>query len=231
MFDKIVRNTVTDQVIVQIKELLANGSLQPGDKLPSERQMADQMGVSRPSLREALRALEYAGVLKSQPNGGVYVSDGTSALENNLQVAHLLKQFALEEMIEVRRIIEAASVRFAVERGNKEALLAIRREHEASRRLIGDKAAFALSDFEFHRAIAEAAGNDILVTMLQTMRQMMRDFNIQLLSTTEGREEVFAHHQAILDAIENHDADAAVDALINHLDNVVRTMKSSTPKK
>ena len=230
MFGKVVKSTVASQVIDQIKELLGKRELRPGDRLPPERQLAGMLGVSRPSLREALRALEYAGVLETRVGEGVFVADGESILDNNLQMAHLLKQYALEEMIEVRKIIETASVRFAMERAREEDLDVLREVHEASRASLDDMAAFIQTDFDFHHALAVASGNSILVTMLQTMRRMMSDFNVQLLTTRDGREKVRAHHEEILATLAAGDRDAAVEALERHLDNVVATMKASTPR-
>lgn len=229
MFDKIVKNTVTNQVIEQVKGLLSDGVLQPGDRLPAERQMAEQLGVSRPSLREALRALEYAGVLSSLPNGGVCVADGSAALENNLQTAHLLKQFALEEMIEARKVVEAAAVRFAVERATDEGLEGVSRAHEESLIVLDNKEAFVLADYAFHRAIAESGGNGVMVALMQTMRAMMSHFNIELLSTLEGREEVSRHHARILDALLRRDMAVALVVMDEHLENVVRTMRLKKP--
>ena len=83
MFDKVVKSTVPGQVIEQIKELLVKGELKRGDRLPPERQLADMLGVSRPSLREALRALEYAGMLETRVGEGIFVADGDSIMMNN----------------------------------------------------------------------------------------------------------------------------------------------------
>lgn len=80
MFDKVVKSTVPGQVIEQIKELLVKGELKRGDRLPPERQLADMLGVSRPSLREALRALEYAGMLETRVGEGIFVADGDSIM-------------------------------------------------------------------------------------------------------------------------------------------------------
>lgn len=107
------------RVIEQIKELLVKGELKRGDRLPPERQLADMLGVSRPSLREALRALEYAGMLETRVGEGIFVADGDSIMMNNLLMLHLIKQYALEEMIEVRKVLETSNVRFAVLRARR----------------------------------------------------------------------------------------------------------------
>ena len=201
MFDKVVKSTVPGQVIEQIKELLVKGELKRGDRLPPERQLADMLGVSRPSLREALRALEYAGMLETRVGEGIFVADGDSIMMNNLLMLHLIKQYALEEMIEVRKVLETSNVRFAVLRARDEDLAALKEILEQSRGQIANKAAFIKSDYAFHQAIAVASGNSILATMLQTMRTMMSDFNSQLLTSQEGRQQVYAHHKKIVEAI------------------------------
>ena len=225
MFDKVVKSTVPGQVIEQIKELLVKGELKRGDRLPPERQLADMLGVSRPSLREALRALEYAGMLETRVGEGIFVADGDSIM------MHLIKQYALEEMIEVRKVLETSNVRFAVLRARDEDLAALKEILEQSRGQIANKAAFIKSDYAFHQAIAVASGNSILATMLQTMRTMMSDFNSQLLTSQEGRQQVYAHHKKIVEAILNRDEKAAQDAMFLHLENVVQSMKKASPSK
>ena len=231
MFDKVVKSTVPGQVIEQIKELLVKGELKRGDRLPPERQLADMLGVSRPSLREALRALEYAGMLETRVGEGIFVVDGDSIMMNNLLMLHLIKQYALEEMIEVRKVLETSNVRFAVLRARDEDLAALKEILEQSRGQIANKAAFIKSDYAFHQAIAVASGNSILATMLQTMRTMMSDFNSQLLTSQEGRQQVYAHHKKIVEAILNRDEKAAQDAMFLHLENVVQSMKKASPSK
>lgn len=152
MFDKVVKSTVPGQVIEQIKELLVKGELKRGDRLPPERQLADMLGVSRPSLREALRALEYAGMLETRVGEGIFVADGDSIMMNNLLMLHLIKQYALEEMIEVRKVLETSNVRFAVLRARDEDLAALKEILEQSRGQIANKAAFIKSDYAFHQA-------------------------------------------------------------------------------
>ncbi len=228
MFGKVVKKTVADQVIDQIKSLLAGGDLRPGNRLPPERQLAEMLGVSRPSLREALRALEYAGVLETRVGEGVFVTDGNNILANNLQVSHLVKQYALEEMIEVRKVIEAATVRLAIERGAEEDFEALRKVHDDSKKMVHHKEHFVLADYAFHQALAEAGGNSIFVAMLQTMRHMMSEFNIEILSTIKGRKTVLQHHDAILDALNARNGKEAQHLLEMHLDNVVTSMKAKS---
>lgn len=226
MFGKVVKKTVADQVIDQIKTLLAGGDLRPGSQLPPERQLAEMLGVSRPSLREALRALEYAGVLETRVGEGVFVSDGSCMLSNNLQMSHLLRQYALEEMIEVRKVLETASLRLAAERATEDDFACIEKVNEDARAALHRREEFVHLDYVFHQAIAGASGNGIFAVMLETVRQMMSDFNIELLATMKGRKTVLQHHEAIFNALLQRDAQAATKALETHLDNVVSSMKA-----
>lgn len=230
MFGKVVKKTVADQVIDQIKALLAGGDLRPGSQLPPERQLAEMLGVSRPSLREALRALEYAGILETRVGEGVFVSDGSGMLSNNIQMSHLLQQYALEEMIEVRKVLETASIQRAVARASEEDIAAVAKVHEESRGQLHNREGFAAADYAFHQAIIEASGNSIFVVMLQTMRQMMSEFNIELLATVKGRKAVVQNHEEILEALTARDGGKATEVLERHLDNVVCSMRDRSAK-
>ncbi len=225
MFDKVVKNTVTHQVIEQIQTLLSGGTLNPGDKLPSERQMAEQLGVSRPSLREALRALEYAGVLVALQGEGVSVADGQTTLDNTLQTTHLVRQFALSEMIEARKAIESAAVKFIMIRAHAKDFEHIRQLHEATRQMVDDKKGFVMADYAFHRAIVDASGNRIFSSMHSTMGSMMKEFNFELLDTRVGREQVIDHHEQIVQALEKRDVDKSLYLMEEHLVRVVESMK------
>lgn len=225
MFDKVVKSTVAGQVIDQIKQLLADGRLQPGDKLPSERQLAEMLGVSRPSLREALRALEYASVLETRVGEGVFVKCSAAFLDSNIQAANLVKQFELEELLTARRAIEATVIRLAVARADEEDLAALLRLCDAAESQLDDREAFLRNDGEFHAALAEASGNNVLVALLQTMRSLMRSFNRGLLRTREWREEVIRLHRATVERIIAKDETGAIAVMEEHFDNIVSQMK------
>lgn len=225
MFDKVVKSTVASQVIEQIKQLLADGQLQPGDKLPAERQLADMLGVSRPSLREAIRALEYASVLETRVGEGVFVSCSSSFLENNIQAAHLVKQFELEEMLTARRAIEITAIRLAVARASEDDFEAMLRLCDEAERQLDSHEDFIKHDYDFHSALAVASGNNVLVSMLQTMRSLMRAFNTELLQTREWRSKVISLHRAVVEKLLIKDEPGAIAAMEEHFDNVVSQMK------
>ncbi len=221
MLKKVSKNTVAAQVIEQISALIRSGSIKPGDKLPSEREMAEQLGVSRPPLREAIRVLEYAGIVETRYGDGIYVKNAEMPLESNPVFSRLLHQYSLKEMIEMRKVVELAAVRFAAERATDEDIETLRGIQRRTEDAVGDMEAFVECDFLFHSSIAEATGNSMLFRTVQTMRKMMGQFNRELLSSEDYRLGVCRQHAAILACIARRESAKAAAALEKHLDNVV----------
>lgn len=218
MFDKVVKNSVTNQVIAQVKGLLVSGALQIGDKLPPERQMAEQLGVSRPSLREALRALEFSGLLTPLPSGGVCVANGGTVLDSALQTTHLVRQFSLEKVFEARSCIEMTTVRLAAQRATEAALEELCRANELFRLAVEQDDGFVAADMAFHLAIARASDNEVLATMLQSSRAMLHDFCSESLATSAERATALWHHQRILEALLQRNETEATERMAEHLD-------------
>lgn len=225
MFDKVVKNTVTNQVIEQVKGLLASGTLQTGDRLPPERQMAEQLGVSRPSLREALRALEFSGLLTPLPSGGVRVADGGTVLDSALQTTHLVRQFSPEKVLEARRCIEMTTVRLAAMRASDEALDTLKRTNEVFCRAVEQDEDFVSADLAFHLAIAAAAENEVLAAMLHSSRSMLHDFCSASLAGCKDRTVCVRHHQRILEALLKRSPDEATARMAEHLDSLAVVLK------
>lgn len=218
---RVTKNTVAAQVINQLTDLIKDGAIKPGERLPSEREMSEQLGVSRPPLREALRALEYAGMLETRYGDGVYVKSDVFPSEPAPLFSNLLNRYTLEEMIEMRRIVEVAAVRMAIERATTEDLDMLQSIHNKAQRSVGNKDKFIECDLAFHSSIAEVARNSILFNTVQTMRKLMSEFNHELLEQKDFRLTVVDQHQRICDAIFRRDSEKAVQAMERHLENVV----------
>lgn len=230
MFKKISKNTVAAQVINQITDLIKGGRLTPGDRLPSERVMAEMLGVSRPPLRESLKVLEYAGVIETRYGDGIYVKSSTSPLDNTPLFSRLLNQYTLEEMIEMRKVVELAAVRFAIDRATDDDFDALQNIQSQTRKSTDDLEKFIECDFLFHSTIAETTHNAMLFNTVQTMRNLMGEFNRELLEDKSFREKVCKQHKTILAAIVKRDKEAAVAAMSEHLDNVVNMALDSHDK-
>lgn len=221
MLKKISKNTVATQVINQLIHLIRSGAVKEGDRLPSEREMAEQLGVSRPPIRESLRVLEYAGVIETRYGDGIYVKNADFPPDGSLLFSRILHQYTLEDLIEMRKVLEAASVRFAVGRANDEDLDNLQGIQTEMLDSLDNMEKFIECDFAFHSAIAESTRNSMLYQTIQTMRKMMGEFNRDLLQRRSYRQLVCRHHQAILDGILHRNVEAALQAMDAHLNNVV----------
>ena len=219
MLRKINKNTIANQVIDQLTDLIRSGSLKPGERLPSEREMAEQLGVSRPPLRESLRALEYAGIIETRYGDGIYVTRSDFPEEPGFFT--LLNQYTLEEMVEMRKIVEKAAVRLAIERATDEDRKKLEAIQERTKKSVDDMEAFIECDFAFHSAIVEATRNSMLFKTVRTMRKLMGEFNRELLQSRDFRIGVAMQHETILNAIFAGDKNRAEEAMDKHLDNVV----------
>lgn len=225
MFVKVSRNTVAAKIIEQIKELLLGDVLRPGDRLPPEWQMAEQFNVSRPSVREALRALEHAGVLETRVGDGVFVANGSTILANGLQLSHSLSHYSLQEMVETRRVIEDATVRLTIERGSRADFDNLEKVHTDSLAAVNDIEEFIRMDYAFHCAIAKAAHNCILHDMLPGMRLMMVTANERVLSTPEDCMEIAGQHAMLLELMRERDMESARDYIQIHLDDMEKSLR------
>ena len=221
MLKRVSKNTVAAQVISQLTDLVKDGSINPGDRLPSERDMAEELGVSRPPLREALRALEYAGIIETRYGDGIYVKSSVFPTESTPLFSSLLNQYSLEEMIEMRKIVEIAAVKLAIQRATTEDLEMLQSIFNRAKLHVDQMEPFIECDLAFHSSIAEIARNSLLSNSVQTMRKVMSEFNHELLDRRDYRLMVLKQHDEIRDAIFRRDSEQAVAAMDVHLDNVV----------
>jgi GntR family transcriptional regulator, transcriptional repressor for pyruvate dehydrogenase complex len=209
----------TDQAIAKIKELISSGEFSAGDRLPTERELTRQFGVSRSSLREAMRALALVGVLESRVGNGTYVT----ALSPELLltgigfVSDLARADSLLEMHQVRRLLEPEATRIATSRLTEDDL---GRLEECLHRMetADSEPAFIEADTAFHRVILEACGNATLSSLIQNLSSgTMRARMWQSIVARGAVEATLASHRSIYNALVVRDADTAAAADLMHL--------------
>jgi GntR family transcriptional repressor for pyruvate dehydrogenase complex len=226
-FKKIDRSTVTENIIEQIKEKILSGEIKPGEKLPPERVLAETLSVGRTSVREALRALQYMGVLEVRYGEGTFLSENTSLLTDHFKISHLLKRFSVMDLVEARKVVEGATVYLAAKRGSpedREALQDIYHQaEEAVRKDKGEKA-FLKADFEFHKKIAEMCKNPVLLEMLDTVRELTLTENLDVIKKPGQIRNALAFHKEILEAVLAQDARKARRKMIEHLEDIENTV-------
>lgn len=210
------------QVADQLSSLMREGTLQPGDRLPSERDLASQFGVSRPTVREAMIALEIAGMVEIRSGSGVYIMDTSDVFSPAVLKG---EDPGPLEILEARRAIEGETAALAAERIDANTL----RELEAQLLLIASADASAeekeAADERFHQLIAFASGNSALQSSviwlwdLRNRSQISHKFHEKL--RMEGSTPVVRDHEAILDAIRKGDPQAARQHMHQHLQRVL----------
>ena len=213
-----------EEIVRQLQSLIAQRQLKPGDRLMTERELAEQFGVSRVTVRQALSVLQAMGLVESR------VGDGTFARKSQVPVVTVLAsmlnppQSTLLEQWELRRLIEPAVARLAADRATPAHLREIARYLELQRRMMEKGRPFVEEDSAFHLAIARSSGNDLLVRMMESIHELLRTSREQSLRTRPAMARSFAGHQRIIDAVRRHDPKAAHRAMLRHVLEVESTI-------
>jgi GntR family transcriptional regulator, transcriptional repressor for pyruvate dehydrogenase complex len=220
---------VTDEAIEKLRAMIISGELRPGQRLPREADLATSLGLSRSSLREAVRALSLVRILDVRQGDGTYVS--SLASDSLLDALNFIIEFhhdaSVLELLEVRRILEpAASARAA---------LRIRTEATAELEEILNRATaespveeLVAADVQFHRAIALAAGNSVLASLIESLSGPTQRARVWRGMTQEGAlQRTLDEHRAIFDAIARHDAEMACTWATVHIAGVEEWLRST----
>lgn len=220
-FEAIPRRTVTQDAIAQIRNLVASGGLMPGQKLPPERRLAEMLGVSRPTLREAIGALTAMGILESQQGSGTYVAKlSAELLTHPLSLILATNGAALQDLFEVRLMLEVGAARWAAIRIGDPDLHRLRELSTEARYQISNVEAFVDLDITFHRVIHVASGNAVLVAVMESISILSKESRMHTARSSDVREGTCEQHHNIYHALEAHDPDAAAEAMRAHLQHV-----------
>lgn len=222
MFRKVRVARASEDVVEQIEQAILSGQLPPGDRLPSERELAEQFGLSRMTIRDALRVLESIGFIeiKLGAGGGAFVREPNFApLNHSLSSMLKFKKATILELAEARKIVETATAELAAQRATAEDLEALRRAVETARQAYetGDSAYSPQHSVDFHGALAKAAKNYVLDLTVNSFRTLFYEVLEQLLPTSDMAQRAITDHWAIYKAIEARDARRARELMIEHL--------------
>ena len=218
------------KVFETLYEMIINGQIQRGQKLPSQEELAKQFGVSRNTLREAMNKLYAMGLLSShQGIGTVVESPNPEGYLSTLRGRFLLDSLSVREFIEARICIERTAVRLAVARAG-------RSEIERLQRILDDqKLAFENDDAEeftrqdaaFHMGLTRLSGNRVLMQFLQTIQDMLHRFIGEVVQLPGAISDAMQFHMRVTKAIAAKDADLAEREMVSHLFDVVRRIESN----
>ncbi len=224
-FAVVDRSTLPEEIAGRLLELIQAERLLPGDKLPAERELAAEMHVSRPVLREALRALSIMKVVDIRQGAGTYVT----ALEPQQLVSHLDFVFskdtvALAQVLETRRVVEVGNVRLAARRISPERLQGLGDILGELRAAVDDADRFSMLDIEFHDVVGEAAGNFLLGQFMSIINTLARVSRERTGADPDFRQRVLRDHERIVRALRAHDEESAARSMDAHLHHVEQAL-------
>ena len=219
-FETIKRNKVYEEVARQIERLILK-KLQPGDKLPSERELAETLGVSRSSIRDAIRSLELMGMVEPRQGAGTIVKEiSAESLVNPLANALKREKELIAELLDFRKMLEPPLAARAATHASVDEISEMEDILDRQQKKLGQGENAVAEDSEFHYTIALASGNSVVLKVLDTLMDLLRDTRERSLQVEGRPQKSVAGHRRILGAIKRHDAEAAKDAMRHHIEDV-----------
>lgn len=234
---RVKKITLVDAVIEQMLEAVKSGRFQPGNKIPSEKVLAQEFGVSRTTLREAFKRLESAGALAIKQGDGTYLLNNCDNLDfgedaekpaeepeeptalsdevqRQISKVFSIRNHRLSHYVEAREILEVSVVELAAERATAEDLRALRENLDAQSRALGDPILFYQLDCAFHHLLVEAAKNILLLEFWMLLLPFMQE---QMAKVQGVAENAFHNHQLLYRAIAGKDIEAAKQLIVEHM--------------
>jgi GntR family transcriptional repressor for pyruvate dehydrogenase complex len=233
MFDSIKSRRLSDEIVRQIKEALFTGKLRVGDKLPTERELAERFATSRASVREALRTLEPEGLIrvKKGAEGGIFIADiDHRPAAKSFQTLLQLRKVSISEIAEVRLIFEPQAARLAAERAKPAELHEMEEEIRKMGAAIESKNLPSFYDLRFHLLIARAARNPILELLAESMLGVAARTITDIHPTRDTLRHVLKRHRRILEAVRTRDPEAACKAMSEHIVDVQARLAKQSAK-
>lgn len=214
----IERVGVNEQILSRLKSFLEQKRLKVGSRLPSERNLATLLHVSRPSVREVLRGLAILGIVKSKQGDGTYLAASLSRVLNLPdQILTLQESLDLVELAEARSAIEPVVASLAATRASREDLTRIHSQLLEMKRSLEDRRRFLQHDLEFHVAITQACGNDVLKRMMSVVLEELFHHSQQVAQNYVDPAKSWVLHDAIYKSLRRREPRAAAAAMVRHM--------------
>jgi GntR family transcriptional regulator, transcriptional repressor for pyruvate dehydrogenase complex len=228
-FGEMDRSGLSEKIANRLLTLIREKQLRPGDRLPPERALALMMKVSRPSLREALRALQLMNIVENRQGSGNYIASLEPAqLVEHLDIVFALDDSTYHDLFQARRILETGIAETAALNITDEEVALMEKSIERAGKLIGDPDAFLEADMELHNLIVKAAKNRILPAFMQSINKISVLSRRRTGEDIEVRRRTVKDHRAIVAALKERDPQKAKRAMMQHLAHVEKKMKDIT---
>src|SRR5271167_1621631 len=230
MYKLVQTSRLYEQIVQQIEDSIEKGDLKPSDQLPAERELALQFGVSRTAVREAVKALREKGLVEAYPGRGTFITSETSN-SIRLTLDRMIKTGQADgtlHLVEVREILEPEIAALAATRADEESLVEMREAVSIMDKAKRDPDAFIEADLDFHLALAEAAANPLILSLIDSIVGLLREQRIKIFNVEGGPQRGQFHHKRILEAMERRDPEMARSAMRSHLEQVRQDSQVST---
>lgn len=219
VLEPVERTTVTEEVVRRLIELVNNGIVRPGEKLPSERELMEQLDIGRSSVREALRTLTLTGLLETRPGSGTYVTrDISNFVAEQVEWSALLGRHELLELYEVRIPLEIQAAALASERASSDDIERLEQAVQELEYGSEDLDSQVEADLTFHIIIAETTNNKVLLRLVSGLRTLLSNTIRRSAAATETRMSTVEEHRAILLAIKARDGERTRQAMARHME-------------
>jgi len=231
-FRELRKQVLAEEIVQDILSMIKEGKLSPGDRLPPERQLAATLNVSRPSLREALRALSIMNVVNIIQGGGIFVT----SLEPERLFEHLEFIFSLDDstflqLFEARKVVESGFAEMAAQRAQDDDIQELETLLSQAAEAVDDPDTFLRIDYELHNKIAQIAHNPILDRLMSGVARLGRASRSRTGEVAAVRHQAAKDHKAIVAAIAAHDPSAAREAMLRHLSHVEASLEHLATKQ
>jgi GntR family transcriptional regulator, transcriptional repressor for pyruvate dehydrogenase complex len=229
-YTPIQSSKVFEQIAEQIEKRILSGELQSGDRLPTERELSEQFHASRTAVREAMKTLAQRGLVDMRPGRGTIVIDGTSqAMRHSMGLMMKVGQAgSSESLVEIREIIEPEIAALAAVRATDKQIIAMREAVKVMDINIHETNAYIKADNDFHRALAAGTQNILILSLVDSIVDLLSEQRKLIFSTNGAPERGQIHHKRILDSVIRHDVKAAREAMRAHLQQVREDVKNSS---
>jgi len=219
MYEEIQHGRLYEQIVAQIEKRILDGELNPGDKLPPERELCKQFAVSRTAVREAMNVLSLKGLIIVSPGKGTFVTDSISSATRD-SIDLLLKHsnaHGIKDLVEIREILEPEIAALAAIRSTDDDIEALREACDAMDLALDNPDAFIEADLDFHLTLAKGTNNSLISLLLNPLIDLLREHRVRAASVDGGLHRGQPFHKTIYDAVVNRDAEKARQTMSEHL--------------
>jgi DNA-binding FadR family transcriptional regulator len=227
VFTPVRQSRASGEIVSQIERAIFATELSPGDRLQSERELAEQFGVSRITVRDALRVLEARGLIRVKVGamGGAFVADAnTDRVAESISTLIKLKRMTLSELAEARKVVEAATAELAAQRADAASVGRLQQNVERSRPLLREPITHADASMDFHVELARAAGNEVLYATVEAYRGLLVPSIRDLRDLKSGRATQKAHEE-LVEAVRRRDPEGARELMLDHLSDFEKRLR------